>query len=88
MRTALDCKSPGGTGAGTLSVWQQRTKLRDIENLPIYLISGDQPWTISEDDLIDNVPLTDLLMRLDPGEHLYLLDHASIPGQTKLICLA
>lgn len=59
-----------------------------IENLPIYLISGDEPWTFSEDDCINSVPLGDLLMRLGPSEHLYLVDYVSIPGHTKLIRLA
>lgn len=58
-----------------------------MENLPIYLVSAEQPWTISEDDFIDGVPLGDLIKRLSPGEHLYLVDYASVPGRTKLTCL-
>ncbi len=58
-----------------------------IEGLPIYLVSAEQPWTISEDDFIDGVPLGDLIKRLTPGEHLYLVDYASVPGRTRLTCL-
>ena len=58
-----------------------------IESLPIYLISAEQPWIINEDDFVDGVPLSELIKRLSPGEHLYLVDYASDPGRTKLICL-
>lgn len=58
-----------------------------IEGLPIYLVSAEQPWIISEDDFIDGVPLGDLMKRLTPGEHLYLVDCASDPARTKLTCL-
>jgi hypothetical protein len=58
-----------------------------IEGLPIYLVSANQPRTISEDDFIDGVPLGDLMKRLTPGEHLYLVDYASDPARIKLTCL-
>jgi hypothetical protein len=61
--------------------------VQGIENLPIYLISAEQPWVISEDDFIVRVPLSDLLKRLGRGEHLYLVDYASVPGRTRLTCL-
>lgn len=53
----------------------------------MYLISAEQPSIVNEDDFIDGVPLGDLIKRLSPGEHLYLVDYASDPGRTKLICL-
>jgi len=62
-------------------------EVRGIEEMPIYLISAEQPWTISEDDFIDGVPLSDLMQRLTPGEHLYLVDYTSVSGRTKLTCL-
>jgi hypothetical protein len=62
-------------------------KVEGIENLPIYLISADQPATISEADFIDSIPLPELVARLKPGQHLYLVDYASNPGHTRLTCL-
>lgn len=59
-----------------------------VENLPIYLVSAERPRFIREDDFISGVPLGDVLERLAPGEHLYLVDYASIPGRTRLTCLA
>lgn len=58
-----------------------------IENLPIYLVSAKQPWLISENDFIHGVPLADVLDGLAPGEHLYLVDYASVPGRTRLTLL-
>lgn len=55
-----------------------------IEGLPIYLVSAEQPWIISEDDFIDAVPLGDVIERLSPGEHLYLVDYVSDPDRAKL----
>lgn len=62
-------------------------KVQGIEGLPIYLVSAEEPWVISEDDFIDSVPLRDLIARLSPDEHLYLVDYASNPAHTRLICL-
>lgn len=63
-------------------------EVRGVENLPIYLVSAERPRFISEDDFISGVPLGDMLERLAPGEHLYLVDYASIPGRARLTCMA
>lgn len=58
-----------------------------INYLPIYLVSADQPWIISEDDFIDGVPLPELVANLRVGEHIYFVDYASNPGHTRLTVL-
>lgn len=35
--------------------------VQGIENMPIYIVSVEEPWTISSDDLIDNISLRDLV---------------------------
>lgn len=65
----------------------KKQKVQGISWLPVYLISPGRPWTISEEDLIDSVPVSELIGRLKPEEHLYLVDYASNPGHTRLTCL-
>ena len=55
-----------------------------IDYTPIYVISAEEPWRISEDDFVDDVPLVELLGQLSPDEHLYFVDYASHPGQTRV----
>ena len=63
-------------------------RVESIENMPVYLISEQLPWGFNDGDYISGVPLRELLMRLGPNEHLYLVDYASTPGQPKLTRLA
>jgi hypothetical protein len=77
-----------GWSSGLHTLGMAKThKVQSIEGMPIYLVSAEPPWVISEDDFVDNVPLGDLITRISPGEHLYLVDYASVPGQTRLTCL-
>lgn len=59
-----------------------------IEGAPVFLVAGDHPRSISEDDFLSGVPISDLIDHLQPGQHVYLVDYASVPGRTRLTRLA
>lgn len=59
-----------------------------IEGTPVFLIAGDYPRSISEHDFLSGIPLIDLIDRLGPGQHVYLVDYATVPGSTRLTRLA
>ncbi|BAJ73996.1 predicted GTPase [Microbacterium testaceum StLB037] len=59
-----------------------------IEGMPVFLVAENDPRLVSEDEFVSGVPLADLIDRLQPGEHVYLVDYTSVPGQTRLTRLA
>ena len=58
-----------------------------VEEMPVYLVSAENPSDFSMADLVSGVPLRDLLARLAGTEKLYLVDYASRRGQTRLTLL-
>ncbi|MDF2919809.1 hypothetical protein [Microbacterium sp. NPDC086615] len=59
-----------------------------IECAPVFLVAGDYPRSISEDEFLTGVPVSDLIDNLQPGQHVYVVDYASVPGRTRLTRLA
>ncbi|MDF2917346.1 MAG: putative GTPase [Microbacterium sp.] len=59
-----------------------------IERMPVFLVAGAYPRSISEHDFRSGIPLIDLIDRLGPGQHVYLVDYASVSGRTRLTRLA
>ena len=59
-----------------------------IDEMPLYLVAEEDPWAFDEEQMVPGVALAELLARLDPGQHLYLVDYASTPGRTRLTRLA
>jgi hypothetical protein len=62
--------------------------IEGIECAPVFLVADHDPHSVSEDDFVSGVPLTDLIERLRPGQRVYLVDYARVPGRTRLTRLA
>lgn len=59
-----------------------------IEGMPVFFVAGNHPRSVSEGQFLSGVPVAELIDRLEPGQHVYLVDFASVPGRTWLTRLA
>lgn len=62
--------------------------IEGIECAPVFLVADHDPQSVSEDEFLSGVSLTDVIERLQPGQHVYLVDYARVPGRTRLTRLA